>query len=71
MKRNQHKKLSIKVKIFLYLSVFVALMLVLLWLFQVVFLDTFYKAIKTNEINQSATQIRALVEEESYSTLLD
>ena len=71
MKRNKHKKLSIKVKIFLYLSVFVALMLALLWLFQVVFLDTFYKAIKTNEINQSATQIRALVEEEDYSTRLD
>ena len=71
MKRNKHKKLSIKVKIFLYLSVFVALMLVLLWLFQVVFLDTFYKAIKTNEINQSATLIRSLVEEEDYSARLD
>jgi signal transduction histidine kinase len=32
-------------------------MLVLLWLFQVVFLDSFYKAIKTNDIKSSAQKL--------------
>ena len=50
----KHKKLTVKWKIFAYFLVFVALILIILWLFQTVFLDTFYKAIKTAQIKASA-----------------
>lgn len=49
--------MSIKWKIFAYLLTFVAGLLVLLYLFQVVFLDSFYKAIKTDTIKKSAETI--------------
>ena len=40
-------KLGIRWKLITYFALFVAVILVLLWLFQTVFLDSFYKAIKT------------------------
>ena len=39
-------KLGIRWKLITYFALFVAVILVLLWLFQTVFLDSFYKAIK-------------------------
>ena len=50
-------KLSIKWKLFVYLAVFAMAMLLLLWLFQVVFLDSFYKLIKVNDIKSTASII--------------
>ena len=38
-------------------AIFTAVIVALLWLFQVVLLDTFYKAIKVNEIKSVAYQI--------------
>jgi signal transduction histidine kinase len=51
------KNTSIKFKIFIYLTGFCAVLLVLLWLFQVVFLDDFYKTIKISEVENSARYI--------------
>ncbi len=45
----KHKKLSIKWKIFSYLLAFTAILLIVLWLLQICYLDTFYKMIKTGE----------------------
>ena len=42
--------MSIRIKIFAYLLIFCALLIGLLWLFQVVFLDDIYKTIKIAEI---------------------
>ncbi|MDR2354896.1 MAG: HAMP domain-containing histidine kinase [Clostridiales Family XIII bacterium] len=42
--------MSIKGKIFICLLIFCAALLALLWLFQVVFLDSIYKAVKTGEV---------------------
>ena len=55
--KHKDRSVSIKWKIFAYLLTFVAGLLVLLYLFQVVFLDSFYKAIKTDTIKKSAETI--------------
>ena len=43
-------KFGIKWKVFLCFSVFTVVIVCLLWLFQTVFLEDFYKLIKTNSI---------------------
>ena len=50
---KKRRPLGVKWKLFAYLSAFVALTLVLLWFFQVVFLQDFYKAIKINKVKIS------------------
>lgn len=57
MKRIKFEKISIKWRLFIYLSAFAAATLILLWLFQVVFLDSFYKSIKVNDIKSAANSI--------------
>lgn len=57
MTLNKIKKVSIKWRLFLYLLLFSAITLILLWLFQVVFLDSFYKSIKTRSIKSTANSI--------------
>lgn len=71
MKRKQRRRLSVKSKLFFYLAAFAALILVLLWLFQISFLDTFYKAIKTGEIHKIASQVKALADDGDRKSLLD
>lgn len=63
--------LSIKWKIFGYLLAFVCFLLVLLWLLQVVFLDSFYKGIKTRQILDGAKTISANIDHEQLQSLLD
>ncbi|MBQ1275407.1 MAG: histidine kinase dimerization/phospho-acceptor domain-containing protein [Cellulosilyticum sp.] len=43
-------KISIRWQLFGYLTLLLGVLLVVLWLFQVVFMETFYKSIKKNEI---------------------
>lgn len=50
-------KLSVRWKIFLYIASFALGMIVLLWLFQVVFLDDFYRTIKTQQIKDTTHDI--------------
>ena len=58
MKRKERfKHVSIKWRIFGSFAAFTALILILLWVFQVVFLDDFYKSIKIREIKTSAQSI--------------
>ncbi|MCL1905560.1 MAG: hypothetical protein FWG06_00965 [Clostridiales bacterium] len=44
-------------RIFVYLLGFAALLLLLLWLFQTVYLDTFYRRVKITEITGAAAAI--------------
>lgn len=56
----KHEKISIKWRIFLYLLLFTGLLIALLWFFQIVYLDEFYKMIKQNTaktVEQSAASI--------------
>ena len=49
-------------------AMFVALLLMLLWLLQIVFLESFYKTIKTNSIKSTAQEIAASINDENFFT---
>ena len=68
---SRFRNVSIKWKIFLYLIGFCALLLTLLWLFQVVFLDSFYKFTKISEVKKSAASIIRNLENEDLETLAE
>ena len=61
----KHEKLSIKWKIFLYLLAFTGILLVVLWLIQICYLDTFYKMIKTNEAETLTSEVIRVLKSES------
>ena len=62
--------LPLKWKIFAFLLGFCALLLIVLWLFQTVFLDTFYRNIKVMEIRRSAAVIVNNIESESIDEII-
>ncbi len=64
-------KISIKFKLFFYLSVFAAAMLIMLWLFQIVFLDDFYRQIRINNIKASAQTIEENINNDNLNSLLN
>ncbi len=66
LKRNS----SIKWKIFAAFAVFTATMLGVLWLFQVVFLESFYKATKVNEIRSASDQVCTSLPDQTLSSIL-
>jgi len=63
-------KLRLKWKIFAFLLGFCALLLVVLWLFQIVFLDTFYKRIKVMEIKRNAVEIINNIDNENIGEII-
>ena len=63
-------KLRLKWKIFAFLLGFSALLLIVLWLFQIVFLDTFYKRIKVTEIRRNADVIINNIESEDIDNFI-
>lgn len=67
----KHKKLSIKWKIFLYMLCFMGILLLILWLFQTVYLDTFYKKIKTNELESALSHVETMSVDEDFSQAVD
>ena len=56
---------------FAYLAVFVGILIVLLWLFQTVFLDSFYRTIKTASIKSTAEQIAHNIDHPNLSERLE
>lgn len=66
----KHDKISIRYKMFFYLTAFVAVLLILLWLFQIVFLDDFYKQIKIHSIKSMAETIENNVDAEKFQEFL-
>jgi len=61
-KQNSMKKpVSIKWKIFASLVFFIAIVIVVLWLFQVFFLENFYMSIKSNAVKKAASQINEII----------
>lgn len=53
---------SVKWKIFTFMLGFCLLMLVILWLFQTVFLESFYTVIKLNQVEDEAVRLATMVE---------
>lgn len=67
----KHEKIGIKWKIFIYLLGFTAVLLALLWIFQTVYLEEFYKAIKTNELENAFENIESVINEEDMSDAIE
>lgn len=67
MKKN---KLSIKWNIFFYLIIFTVILLVILWLFQTVFLDKFYKNIKINSIKSASKEIASHIDQDDLEEVI-
>ena len=65
------KKNSLGVKIWLYLCLFSLLILAFLWLFQVLFLNTYYEWVKSKQIRTLATDLRSQYKNNDWTELLD
>lgn len=63
-------KFGIKWKVFLCFSVFTVVIVCLLWLFQTVFLEDFYKLIKTNSIYNSAAALEKNIDRDDLSDVI-
>ena len=61
----KHKKISMKWKVFFYLLGFTVILLIILWLFQIAYLDAFYKAIKTMEAEHVLTEAVNILQSET------
>lgn len=61
----KREKISIKWKIFLYLLAFTGILLVVLWLIQICYLDSFYKMIKTTEAEELTSQVITVLQSDS------
>lgn len=57
MKLNRFKNNTLKVNIWLYLILFTLILILILWVFQVVFIDSFYEYSKSNQIKETANKI--------------
>ena len=64
-------KLSIKWKIFIYMLGFTAVLLGLLWFFQTVYLDEFYKKIKTSELEDAYESVEAVIDDENAKDAIE
>ncbi|MDF9825087.1 signal transduction histidine kinase [Breznakia sp. PF5-3] len=51
------KKMKLRTKVFAYILIFAMIIIALLWVFQIVFLDDFYKMIKTRQIQSTVDEI--------------
>ena len=69
--REKYRNISIKWKIFVYLIGFCTLLLILLWLFQIVFLDSFYKNIKIKEVKKTASIIMKNIDNENIGEIIE
>lgn len=58
--------LGIRTQIFAGFAIFTVIIVVLLWVFQITLLNTFYKAIKQNEIKNTAKYVAEIMEQEDF-----
>ena len=65
-RQNVLSHVSIRWRLIFYFALFVAVLLVLLWLFQIVFLESFYKSIKTASIKSTAASIVDSIDDENF-----
>lgn len=65
---NGKKTFGIRSKLFIWLSIFTLIIILVLWLCQVVFLDTIYKGIKVNEIRHAAKAIESALGDENFES---
>ena len=67
----KHKRIGIKWKIFIYLLGFTAVLLILLWVLQTVYLEDFYKRIKINELDDAFENIQSVIDDDNLDTSIE
>lgn len=65
------KKNSLKIEIWKYLALFSLLILSFLWIFQVLFLNTYYEWVKTKEMKQVANILKRKKNDKNLSQIID
>ena len=65
------QSMGVRTRIFLYFLAFTALLLMLLWLFQIVLLDDFYRLQKTDMLKSSSESIVQNINNENLDALVD
>ena len=65
------QSMGVRSRIFLYFLAFTALLLMLLWLFQIVLLDDFYRLQKTDMLKSSSQSIVQNINNENLDALVD
>ena len=71
MIKNKWNSMSLKWKIFSIFVMFSLTLLLVLWLFQVIFLDSFYKGIKINETKSTANTIESNINSSTLKSIVD
>ena len=68
----KHEKISIKWRVFTYLLIFTGILLVVLWLIQICYLDSFYTMIKSREAEQVTSVAAGILtsDEEDKDTMI-
>ena len=67
----KRKSIGIKWNILAYFAIFVAILLALLWTFQIVFLDAFYQTVKKYTIQNSAEILGKNIESDTLQELIE
>ena len=65
------KKSNLRTKIWMYLIIFSASILLFLWLFQIIFLKTYYKKFRLNKLENSVKKVLNRFHDSDYEDLLD
>lgn len=65
------KKSNLRTKIWIYLIIFSASILLFLWLFQIIFLKTYYKEFRLNKLENSVKKVLNSFHDSDYEDLLD
>lgn len=65
------KKNSLKIEVWKYLALFSFLILAFLWIFQVLFLNSYYEWVKTKEIKQAAYTLKKNKDSASLEQIID
>ena len=66
-----NKKSNLRTKIWMYLIIFSASILLFLWLFQIIFLKTYYKEFRLNKLENSVKKVLNSFHDSNYEDLLD
>lgn len=69
-KNHNKKKLPLRAHLAIGFLIFSALLLIVLWLFQTVFLDSFYKSIKTRQVKSCAYSLSDYIETDGFESLV-
>lgn len=65
------KKSNLRTKIWMYLIIFSASILLFLWLFQIIFLKTYYRKFRLNKLENSVKKVLNSFHDSNYEDLLD